>query len=354
MCRKLKKAICLLSCTFLFAMPFCFMASAETSSFSTNLLTYDEYYIGSSSSGTTISVVFSGSSKVFVLKRTSSATLGFINLVNSTGNSIFKNNTSYPARFSFFLNTFNGKNQTNSSNYLYLTVMFNRKFSAGVNLLGRDSQVSKWEIYYDIPANSSITIDSIQVNCYCNSTPFSTLEFWCKSPTLTYKTDGEFVVDGMHDTIIGNVDPANPPQYSPPAANDAIGNLDALQSQLDNAKKSWNPLLFDLTGLGNAFSGLRLAFNSIIGSFGTDFGIVFKISIVFGCVALLLGLVINVAGYSMEANQRQAREDAKNSERAAQERKRNSYQQYKLNRYRKETYAARYLKEKNAWKRGNK
>lgn len=317
--RKLKKAICLLSCTFLFAMPFCFMASAETTTFSNSNLTYGDYELNHTGNlvSTTISIVYSGSSRVFVLKSSSYANFGFLQFYNKNGGFIFKNPSQYPARFSLYVNTYTGSSQTVMNYQHSLTAFINGSISAGVNLLGRDSQVSRWEIYYEIPAGINFQLDSIDISCSFPAQA-KTCEFWVKSPTLTYKTDGEFVVDGMHDTIIGNVDPANPPQYSPPAASDAIGNLDALQSQLDNAKKSWNPMIFDLTGFGNAFAGLRLAFDSIVGSFGSDFGVVLKVSIIFGCVSLLVGLVINASVSSIKSEQRQARENA-------HERERNSY-----------------------------
>ena len=350
--RKLKKVICLLSCAFLFAMPFCFMASAETSYASSfRDLNYLSSQLYSDRDWTTdipydLTTEYSSSSFNVTMKRTASnvsALSGHASSYNSAG--IVNLTPGMKATLSWTVTLVCSGATSGYTSECYSSIG-NSRFS--VSGFCDNIRTGTWAVYYDYHITVSYEqagalIDRVIATAKLSSGTSSLIGFNFSSINVTV-TDSS---DTVNDIIIGNVDPANPPQYSPPAANDAISNLDALQSQLDNAKKSWNPMLFDLTGFGNAFSGLRLAFDSIVGSFGSDFGVVLKVSIIFGCVSLLVGLVINASVSSIESEQRQARENA-------HERERNSYKQYKLNRYRKETYAAQYVKEKNAWKRGNK
>lgn len=192
---------CLL-CLSLCASLFVFSASAEATTFSNSNLTYGDYELNHTGNlvSTTISIVTSGSSRVFVLKSSSYANFGFLQLYNKNSGFIFKNPSQYPARFSLFLNTYTGSSQTVTNYQHSLTAFINGGISAGVNLIGRDSQVSKWEIYYEIPAGIDFHIDSIDISCSFPAQS-KTCEFWIKSPTLTYKTDGEYVVDGVGDKI---------------------------------------------------------------------------------------------------------------------------------------------------------
>ena len=99
--------------------------------------------------------------------------------------------------------------------------------------------------------------------------------------------------DQLTEDILGGATPSGSPTMTLPNGQDYDNLQGGIDGALNNAQNNWNPFVFNIVPLTNAFTFLRTSFDTITNAFGSEYQLVIKISILAGVVALLIGLTIN-------------------------------------------------------------